>query len=51
MTAFIKSQPATRVGPLDDFLPDRWQAASQSATATPPTLPTEVTISSADLAS
>jgi len=43
--------PATRVGSLDDFLPDRWQAARQSVTATPPTLATEVTISSADPAS
>jgi transposase len=43
--------PTTRVGPLDAFLPDSWQAARQSAPATPPTPATEVTISSAGPAS
>ncbi len=43
--------PTTRVGPLDDFLPDRWQRARQPATATPPWQATGVTASSADLTS
>ena len=43
--------PTTRVGPLDHFLPDRWQAARQAATATPATLATEATASPAAPAS
>jgi transposase len=43
--------PPTQVRPLDDFLPDRWQRARQSAPATPPSLATEVTTSSAAPAS